>query len=201
VAAWHQIAMEIFWSQNAANGKVSVWLDGKLVVDHVTAQTKPNAASVFTQVGFHRDSTNPSVDTIFIDDAREGTTLDDVLTKGPAADAGTDASGGGVTDTGSAGAGGSGPATGAGGTDIVGTGGMNGTGGSLIGNASGASGTTLNGSSGSGGQTGPAAVDSIDGGCSCRLTRSHEVAPFAWASLALFGAVSRRRRSKRSRES
>ena len=47
VGRWHQIAMEIFWTQNAANGKVTVYLDGALVVDHVTAQTKPNAADVF----------------------------------------------------------------------------------------------------------------------------------------------------------
>jgi len=201
VAAWHQIAMEIFWSQDATSGKVGVWLDGKLVVDHVVAQTKPNASTVFTQVGFHRDSTNPSVDTIFIDDAREGTTLDDVLTKGPAADAGSDASGGSVTDTGAAGAGGSSPATGAGGTDI-GTGGTNGAGGSLVGNTTGASGTILADSSGgSGGQAGPAGVDSIDGGCGCRLTRSHDTAGFAWGGLALIGTASRRRRNKRSLDS
>jgi MYXO-CTERM domain-containing protein len=197
VGQWHQLAMEIFWSQTAANGKVSVWLDGAPVVDHVTAQTKPNAASVFTQVGFHRNSTNASVDTIFIDDAREGTTLDDVLSKGSAMDAGADASGGGVIDAGSAGAGGSGPATGAGGTG-VGTGGTNGAGGSGVNNAAGASGTSSTGQTGGSGskQTAPAGVDSVDGGCSCNVARSHDATAFAWAGLALLGAASRRRRGK-----
>jgi len=200
IAKWHQIAMEIFWTQTAANGKVSVWLDGALVVDHVTAQTKPNAANVFVQVGYHRDATNPSVDTIFIDDAREGTTIDDVLSKGSAADAGTDSSGGGVNDAGSAGAGGSAPATGAGGTS-AGAGGTMNVGGSGIDNTTGGSGTSSTGQPGGsgGGQAGPAGIDSADG-CGCRLSGSRDAIPFAWVGWVLFGVASRRRRSKRSLE-
>jgi MYXO-CTERM domain-containing protein len=198
VGQWHQLAVEIFWSQNATSGKVSVWLDGAMVVDHVTAQTKPNAASVFTQVGFHRDSTNPSVDTIFIDDAREGTTLDDVLAKTTAADAGIDSSGGGVNEAGSAGVGGAGPATGAGGTAVA-TGGSSGSGGSGVANTAGASGTSSVGASGGSGgaRTGPAGVDSLDGGCSCSLASSQDATPYAWTGLVVIGAASRRRRKKR----
>jgi MYXO-CTERM domain-containing protein len=196
VGRWHQLAMEIFWTQTAANGKVTVWLDGALVVDHVTAQTKPNAADVFIQVGYHRDSTNPSVDTIFIDDAREGTTIDDVLSKAPAADAGSDASGGGVDDAGSAGGAGNGLTTGGGGIG-VGTGGTTGVGGSSV-DTAGASGTnSLGGTGGSGGvRSGPAGVDSVDGGCNCGLAGSHDASPLALAGLVLLGTASRRRRSK-----
>ncbi len=195
VAKWHQIAMEIFWTQTAANGKVTVWLDGALVVDHVVAQTKPNAADVFVQVGFHRDSTQQSVDTIFIDDAREGTTLDDVLTKGSAADAGTDASGGGALEAGSAGAGGRSPALGAGGSG-GGTGGAPGIAGSGVDNtntagASGASSTGEPGGAGAG-QAAPAGVDST--GCACSLARPRDAIPFAWAGLVVIGVASRRRK-------
>jgi hypothetical protein len=190
VGEWHQIAMEIFWSQNAANGKVTVYLDGAMVVDHVTAQTKPNAATVFTQVGYHRDSSQQSVDAIFIDDAREGTTIDDVLTK--AADAGTDASGGAVSDA--TNAGGSGGevtgASGAGGNG--GSGGAPGTGGSGPSNGGGGSARGSSGASGvsGGAQMGPAVGDSTNGGCACSFsTRPRTI---SWTVLfALVGASMR----------
>jgi hypothetical protein len=203
VGTWHQIALEIFWSQNAANGKVSVWLDGTQVVDHVTAQTKPNASTVFTQVGFHRDSSQQSVDTIFIDDAREGTTLDDVLDRGGMPDAGRDGSGGGVNDAGTGGAGG-GPVNGSGGAGgaVGGTGGMSSMGGSSGSSSSGgASGSdSVSGTTGSGGkQTAPAVASSVDGGCTCNLSRSNDAAPFGWAALFVLGVRARKRSRHRRR--
>jgi hypothetical protein len=82
VGEWHQIAMKILWAKDADQGRVSVWFDGKEVVD-APAQTKPNVADLFIQMGFHRDSTQPPVETIYLDDAIEGMSLD-VLPAGSA---------------------------------------------------------------------------------------------------------------------
>jgi hypothetical protein len=84
---WHQLAMKITWSKSSASGRVSVWFDGRHVVDDLAASTKPNGADLFIQMGFHRDSFKESVETIYIDDAREGASLEDVLAA-PEADAG-----------------------------------------------------------------------------------------------------------------
>jgi hypothetical protein len=194
VGQWHQLAMEIFWSQDATKGKVTVYLDGPMVVDHVTAQTKPNAATVFTQVGFHRDTSQQPVDTIFIDDAREGTTLDDVLTKGAATDAGTEGSGGGVNEAGSAG--GAAGAIGAGGSTGE-SGGASGSGGAGTATGAGGSGKGFSGggNAGSGGaKLGSAVPDSSDGGCTCGMSR-HRTG-FGWGTLVVFGAASLRRKKK-----
>jgi hypothetical protein len=78
IGEWHQLAMKILWAKDADKGRVSVWLDGGQVVDDAPAQTKPNAADLFIQMGFHRDSTQPPIETIYLDDAVEGTSLDDV---------------------------------------------------------------------------------------------------------------------------
>lgn len=76
---WYQLAMRIEWSKEAARGRVSVWLDGSPVVAGATAQTKPNAADLFIQMGYHRDKPQAPVETIDIESAVEGTTLEDVL--------------------------------------------------------------------------------------------------------------------------
>jgi hypothetical protein len=79
IGEWHQLAMRVFWSENAGKGKVSVWFDGERVVNDAAGQTKPNGADLFIQMGFHRDSSQQSIETIYLDDAVEGTVLDDVL--------------------------------------------------------------------------------------------------------------------------
>jgi hypothetical protein len=79
---WHQIAMKIFWTQDPEKGRVSVWFDGRLVVEDAAAQTKPNNADLFLQCGIHRDSSQPAVETIFLDDAMEATSPGEVLSTG-----------------------------------------------------------------------------------------------------------------------
>ncbi len=79
VGEWHQLAMRITWAKNEERGRVSVWFDGKQVIDDVAAQTKPNDADLFIQTGFHRDSSKVPVETIYLDDAIEGTSLQDIL--------------------------------------------------------------------------------------------------------------------------
>ena len=56
IEAWHQLAMQILWSENAGTGRVSVWLDGEKIVDDVAAKTKPDSNRVFVQVGYHRNA-------------------------------------------------------------------------------------------------------------------------------------------------
>ena len=80
VGEWHQIAMHVVWSQSAKRGRVSLWLDGRPVVQDVPAQTKPNPAGLFVQTGFHRDNSQPFSESIYLDDAIEATSLKEVLT-------------------------------------------------------------------------------------------------------------------------
>lgn len=76
----HQIAMHVVWSQSAERGRVSLWFDGRPVVQDVPAQTKPNAAGLFVQTGFHRDNSQPFSESIYLGDAIEATSLKEVLT-------------------------------------------------------------------------------------------------------------------------
>lgn len=76
---WHQLAMQILWSQDPMVGRVSVWLDGEKIVDGVSAKTKPDANPVFVQLGYHRNAAAPPVERIYIDAAMEATTLKEVL--------------------------------------------------------------------------------------------------------------------------
>jgi len=81
---WHQIAMKIVWARTAGNGRVSVWFDGQPVVEEAAAPTKPNGADLFIQMGFHRDRSQAAVETIYIGDAIEGTSPEDVVDAEPA---------------------------------------------------------------------------------------------------------------------
>lgn len=76
---WHQIAMHVVWSQSPERGRVSVWVDGRLVVEDAAAQTKPNAAGLFVQAGLHRDTSQPFTESIYLGQAIEATSLIEVL--------------------------------------------------------------------------------------------------------------------------
>lgn len=156
INAWHQIAMQVLWSANAATGRVNVWLDGQKIVNDVPARTKPDTNAVFIQLGYHRNSTATPVETIYIDNAIEATTLAEVLTMGGMGGAGGSggvagggAGGGAAGATGGAGgtsgAGGAPMSAGAGGQGVAGTGGAAAAGGSAGGTA---------GAGGAGGSTG-----------------------------------------------
>jgi MYXO-CTERM domain-containing protein len=107
IEAWHQLAMQILWSENAGTGRVSVWLDGEKIVDDVAAKTKPDSNRVFVQVGYHRNATAAPVETIYLDDAIEATSLAEVLAP-PGGNGGAGGSSGGGAGNPTAGNGGAG---------------------------------------------------------------------------------------------
>lgn len=78
-AEWHRIAMRVKWSKDAAIGSVSVWFDGVQVVDNAIAKTLNDDNPHFTQIGLLRgDADFADAPVIYIDDAIEGDTLEDV---------------------------------------------------------------------------------------------------------------------------
>lgn len=79
IGEWHHVAMEILWSQDAALGTVSIWLDGEKVVDNSKGATKPDANDLFIQMGMHRNATAAYEEVIYLDEAVEATTLAEVL--------------------------------------------------------------------------------------------------------------------------
>lgn len=177
IDAWHQLAMEILWSENAAMGRVNVWLDGKKVVDDVAAKTKPDANRAFIQMGYHRNQTATPVETIYLDDAIEATTLDEIL-----AAPSSGGSGGAPSSGGMAGASAGAPsAGGAGGAGI-------GAGGTPVGSG-GASAGTSNGSAGQPSGSGGASAGASPGGTSSGGSPSAAGAPTAGSPSAA-GSVS-----------
>lgn len=91
---WHRLAMHIRW---ARSGSVSVWLDGQLVVDRGAAQTTYMGNPAFIQLGILRSNRDQGAETIYLDEAIEGTSLADVL--GPTSPGPSD---GGTADAGPA---------------------------------------------------------------------------------------------------
>ena len=79
VGQWHQIVMHVVWSRSLEQGRVSLWFDGHQVVQGAPAQTKPNGAGLFVQAGLHRDASQPFNESIYLDDAIEATSLEEVL--------------------------------------------------------------------------------------------------------------------------
>jgi len=185
-ADWHQLAMQILWSVDATTGRVSVWLDGALIVDDVAAQTKPDANDVFVQVGFHRNQTETPVETIYVDNAVEGTTLSDVLAEPTGAAGAAGASGAGnATGVGGASGGAGAPATG--GAPASGGSGGAATGGTV----------SSGGAAATGGATGAASATSDESdGCGCRVA-GRSRAPMHALVLGLAALALRARRSRR----
>lgn len=80
---WHRIVYRVAWSSEVGGGRVSLWFDGEKVVDGVPARTYLGDPA-FIQVGILRD-TIEQVETLYLDEAFEGTSFDDVsLLDGPA---------------------------------------------------------------------------------------------------------------------
>ncbi len=76
---WHRIACRVLWSEDPEIGEVDVWFDGEQVVTGAAVQTLADGNSTFTQVGLLRgDLDFDDVPVIYIDDAVEGDTLEDV---------------------------------------------------------------------------------------------------------------------------
>lgn len=76
---WHRIAMKIVWSKDETKGSVSLWFDGQQVVNEGSAKTLNDDNGHFAQMGLLRgDMDFTDVPVIYLDDAVEGSTLEDV---------------------------------------------------------------------------------------------------------------------------
>ncbi len=73
---WHRVVYHVVWGEDYDTGRVSLWFDGEKVVDSVHSRTYLQNPS-FIQVGILRD-TIATVETLYIDEALEGTTFEDV---------------------------------------------------------------------------------------------------------------------------
>jgi len=185
---WHRLAIHIKFANDPQVGAVDLWFDGEQVVTGAKAQTYIGDPT-FVQHGILRDTID-KVETLFMDDARSGTTLEDVL---PVANMG----GGGA-----GGAGGSASAgmSGAAGAVVSGSAGMSQGGAAIMGNAGtpsvGSTAGVANGGSDAGGTTNLATPGS-DAGCACRAA-SRRPGGFG---LLLFGVamVLRRKRAPLAR--
>ena len=109
---WHRVAMRIKWSTDANVGEVDLWFNGDQVVTGAKAVTYLGNPA-FVQQGILR-KTIDKVETLYMDDARLGTTLEDVMSPSTpgsggggavAGSAGSSSASGGTSSGGSSGAG------------------------------------------------------------------------------------------------
>lgn len=147
IGVWHDFTIHIKWSKDAAIGFIELWFDGQKVLTQTPAQTLWDGNGPFFQIGL---LSGVAGEVVYVDEAREGTTLADVqlapLLGGTGGAGGTIAMGG---------SGGSVVMGGTGGTTKGATGGQAGT--TAMGGAGGQIQTTGSaGESGSSGQSGNA---------------------------------------------
>lgn len=195
---WHRVVVHVKWAAGADSGQVDLWFDGEQVVTAGKAQTFLGTPA-FVQHGILRDTID-KVETLYFDDARAGSTLDDVLM--PAAMGG--GGGGGSSSGGSSMGGSSSGGTPAGGSSSGGTAtGGSSSGGTATGGSptAGAGGSAPSGGAASGGTLSggaPAAAGTASTGnpaptdSSCAFSPRRSTGAFALA--ALLGVVALRRR-------
>jgi hypothetical protein len=167
---WHQLALHVHWSNDAAKGIVDFWIDGKQMVTNYKHNTRFDSNTLFFQTGLHRVLPQPFTETLYLDDFVEGDSIDDIKLGAPMGDGGSVATDGGADATADlpAGSGGSSGTSGSGGaTATTGSGGDNGSGGS-----SGTAGVT-----GSGGATGTAGASGTSGGSGAATSSGCALAP------------------------
>lgn len=75
---WRDVAMHIHWSSDADKGFVEVWLDGESMGKTPMATRVNDTDPMFTQMGILRDR-REETEVIYIDNAREGETIEAVL--------------------------------------------------------------------------------------------------------------------------
>lgn len=185
---WHRIAIRLLFSQDPAVGEVDVWFDGEQVVSGAQVGTLADENSAFTQLGLLRGAFEfEDVPVIYIDDAVEGDSLEDVhpdlepagTDSGSSTDA--DSSASASASAGSEGADSSGgvdPSTSEGGSAAD----------SVTAGPSTGIDTADDGSGSSGSPT------EDDGGSGCGCTTTREPRPTMLALLVALLAVPRRRR-------
>jgi hypothetical protein len=143
---WHQIAIHVHWSSNAANGYVELWFDGVKAPMTLKGKTRANDTdTLFYQTGLHRKKTVQFTDVIYLDDFIEADTEAEAKIAAPTQGGGND---GGVSPD----------ATGAAGTGATGAAGTTGTAGT-----NGAAGTSGAAGTGAGGTTGAAGTSAAAG--------------------------------------
>jgi MYXO-CTERM domain-containing protein len=185
---WHRVAIHNHWSQEAADGRVSVWYDGVQVVTDAVA-TKFNADQLFFQMGLHRGDPAPPVQVIYVDAAIEADSVDDILAPlPPLSTGGSGGQGGAAGSAGSAGGGMAGN-SGSAGAPAAGTGGVSGGAG-----AAGAGGT----SGGQGGAPARLAMPAASEPAACTVKNAGRSTPdddaaVPWLLLGLAWLARRKR--------
>ena len=74
---WHDFAVHVLWSRDAAKGFVEVWFDGEKVVPLAKTATLRDENVAFFQIGFMRE-TSDVPESIVFDHVVEATALADV---------------------------------------------------------------------------------------------------------------------------
>lgn len=135
---WHRLVVHVKWSADANVGQVDLWFNGEQVVKAIKAKTFFGNPA-FVQHGILRQPTIDKVEVLYFDDARSGTTLEDVLTPAAAGGGGAGGSSGSGAGGQASGGGGSGSGGGgvpSGGSTAAGAGGAPGNAGSSAGGTS-----------------------------------------------------------------
>jgi len=79
---WHQLGMQIRWSEDETKGFVRLWFDGEIVLEKQVRAKGPEAV-YFCQPGIHRSPHTAAEDTIYFDDFLLGETLADIAITTP----------------------------------------------------------------------------------------------------------------------
>jgi hypothetical protein len=75
VAQWNKIALAITWSESNQRGQVNLWVNHQPILTKVAIQTKPDANTLFVQLGLHRNQAEPTIDSIYLRNVIEVTSL------------------------------------------------------------------------------------------------------------------------------
>lgn len=74
---WHQLGMQIRWSEDETKGFVRLWFDGEVVLEKAV-KTKGPESVYFCQPGMHRSPHTAGEDTIYFDDFLLGESVEDI---------------------------------------------------------------------------------------------------------------------------
>lgn len=79
IGEWNKLAMAITWSESAKSGRISIWFNHQPVLSELAVQTKPDANKLFVQLGLHRNQAEPAIDSIYLRNVRESSSLEKLL--------------------------------------------------------------------------------------------------------------------------
>jgi hypothetical protein len=75
VGIWHEVSMEIHWSETKNGGQISLWFDQHKVIDGLKLQSKPDHNKMFIQIGLHRNQAEVVQDSIYLNNIYESAEL------------------------------------------------------------------------------------------------------------------------------